>query len=64
MQNIKLQGNEWTGNVIAREGRIHLYTSNPSSPMQIDYVDGSSKTEIFRWIEASQVVVSCMAPLC
>ena len=47
MQNIKFQGNEWTGNVIAREGQIHLYTSNPSSPMQIDYEDASSKTEIF-----------------
>ena len=64
MQSIKLQGNEWTGNVIAREGQIHLYTSNPSSPMQIDYVDGSSKTEIFRWIEAFVAAKRLSGSLC
>ena len=64
MQNIKLQGNEWTGNVIAKEGRIHLYTSNPSSPMQIDYKDGSSKTEIFRWIKAFVAAKRLSGSLC
>jgi len=59
-----VQGNEWTGNVIARDGRIHLYTSNPSSPMQIDYEDGSSKTEIFRWIEAFVAAKRLSGSLC
>ena len=64
VQNIKMQGNEWTGNVIARQGRIYLYTSNPSSPMQIDYKDGSSKTEIFRWIEAFVAAKRLSGSLC
>ena len=64
VQNIKFHGNEWTGNVIAREGQIHLYTSNPSSPMQIDYEDGSNKTEIFRWIEAFVAAKRLSGSLC
>ena len=60
----KFQGNEWTGNVIAKDGRIHLYTSNPSSPMQIDYEDGSSKTEIFRWIQAFVAAKRLSGSLC
>ena len=64
VQNIKMQGNEWTGNVIARQGRIYLYTSNPSSPMQIDYVDGPSKTEIFCWIEAFVAAKRLSGSLC
>ena len=50
--------------MIARDGRIHLYTSNPSSPMQIDYEDGSSKTEIFRWIEAFVAAKRLSGSLC
>ena len=46
------KGTEWTGNVIARNGQIHLFTSNPSSPMQIHYEDAGSKAEILRWVQA------------
>jgi len=59
-----VQGNEWTGNVIAKDGRIQLYTSNPSSPMQIDYKDGSSKTEIFRWIKSFVAAKRLSGSLC
>jgi len=45
-----VQGEEWTGNVIAKDGQIYIYTANPSSPMQIDYQDASYKTEIFNWV--------------
>ena len=48
----------------AMEGRIHLCTSNPSSPMQIDYEDASSKTEIFRWIEAFVAAKRLSGSLC
>jgi len=47
-----VQGEEWTGNVIAQDGQIYIYTANPSSPMQIDYEDASYKTEIFNWVSA------------
>jgi len=46
-----IEGKEFTGNVIAREGKIYMYTSNPSSPMQIDYDDASEKKEIFSWVK-------------
>jgi len=32
-----IQGQEWTGNIIAKSGQIYIYTSNPSSPVQINY---------------------------
>lgn len=47
-----IEGNEYTGNVIAREGKIYMYVSNPSSPMQIDYEDASNKAEIFSWVKS------------
>jgi len=46
-----VQGNEYTGNVLAKDGEIFIYTSNPSSPMQIDYDDASEKKEIFNWVQ-------------
>lgn len=46
-----VQGDEYTGNVIAKNGKIYIYTSNPSSPMQIDYDDASEKIEIFKWVQ-------------
>jgi len=46
-----IEGKEFTGNVIARDGKIYMYTSNPSSPMQIDYDDASEKKEIFSWVK-------------
>ena len=46
-----IKGKEFTGNVIARDGKIFMYTSNPSSPMQIDYDDASQKKEIFSWVK-------------
>lgn len=47
-----VQGDEFTGNVLAKDGQIFIYTSNPSSPMQIDYDDASDKKEIFTWVQA------------
>jgi len=47
-----IEGKEYTGNVVARNGKIYLYTSNPSSPMQIDYDDASEKKEIFAWVKS------------
>ena len=46
-----IEGNEYTGNVIAKNGKIYLYISNPSSPMQIDYDDASNKKGIFTWVQ-------------
>ena len=46
-----IEGNEYTGNVIAREGKIYMFISNPSSSMQIDYEDASNKKEIFTWVQ-------------
>merc|ERR1712106_1091815 len=46
-----VQGDEYTGNVLAKDGQIYVYTSNPSSPMQIDYDDASDKKEIFTWVQ-------------
>ena len=36
--------------MLAKDGQIFVYTSNPSSPMQIDYDDASEKKEIFNWV--------------
>ena len=38
--------------MIAWKGEILIYSSNASSPVQIDYRDASHKSEIFRWIES------------
>merc|ERR1711872_223247 len=46
-----IEGKEYTGNVIARDGKIFMYISNPSSPVQIDYDDASDKKEIFTWVK-------------
>ena len=50
--------------MIAQDGRIYIYTANPSSPMQIDYEDASYKTEIFNWVNAFISKKSLSGSLC
>lgn len=59
-----IKGKEFTGNVLAKNGHIYLFTSNPSSPMQIDYDDASEKTEIFDWIQTFVSKKSLSGSLC
>ena len=50
--------------MIAWKGEILIYSSNASSPVQIDYLDASHKTEIFRWIEAIVAAKRLSGSLC
>ena len=45
-----IAGKEYTGNVIAKDGKIYIFTSNPSSSTQIDYDNAAQKKEIFNWV--------------
>ena len=44
LQICEFQGNEWTGNVIAKDGRIHLYSSNPRQP-HADWLRGRGQQD-------------------
>jgi len=59
-----IQGDEYTGNVLAKDGQIFIYTSNPSSPMQIDYDDASDKKEIFNWVKTFVTKKGLSGSLC
>jgi len=59
-----VKGDEYTGNVIAKNGEILMYVSNPSSPMQIDYQDASHKTKIYEWVHRFVAAKKLSGSLC
>jgi len=50
--NEYIKGSEYTGNCVVSNGHITLFTSHPSSPMQIDFENCSTEEhkQIFDWV--------------
>jgi len=59
-----VKGNEYTGTVVAKNGQIFMFVSNPSSPMQIDYTDASSKPQIYDWVSKFVSAKNLTGSLC